>query len=216
MGYCVFEYQPEISIESVRESLVDLIRQCLESRGPITKAEFEVKIPKLHYGTYPTRAEKNMDSSLDALLWKYSELTGKYCGCPFWSDGARRRFEGKLLEYTNGRIPTSNDARHIAYYLKKKIHNEYQLVHEHVFPRAELRKRLLLDRDTLLAAGSLAETLERTAIGCIVLRSEDKQLKNDERDYNNPWLRYRGKLKLVENQDWPASQRELIVAAGLL
>jgi len=216
MGYCVFQYRTEINIETLRKSLVDLIRQCLESGGPITKAEFDEKITRLHYGTYPLRAGKNIDTSLDALIWKYSELTGKYCGCQFWSDGAKRLFEIKLLEYANGTTPTSNDAKYVACSLSKKINNEYQLVHEHVFPRAELRKRLRVDKDTLLATRCLAETIERTALGCIVLRSEDKLLKNNQSDYENPWRRYTGKIKLAENQNWSASQRELIITAGLL
>lgn len=216
MGYCVFQYQTEVNIENVRKSLGDLVRQCLESGEPLTKTKFDEKIPKLHYGSYPQRAGKDMNASLDALHWKYSELTGKYCGCQFWSEGAKRLFEGKLLEYANGRAPAPNDAGRVANFLSKKIHGEYQLVHEHVFPRAELRKRMLLDRDALLASGRLAETLERIAIGCIVLESEHKLLKNRECDYDNPWRRYTGKIRLVENQNWPASQRELIAAAGLL
>ena len=216
MSDCVFQYQAEISIENVRKSLVDMIRQCLESGGPITKAEFDRTIPELHYGTYPLRAGKNIDTSLDALLWKYSELTGKYCGCQFWSEGAKRLFEEKLSEHANGRKPTPDDARRVAAILSKKIRGEQQLVHEHVFPRAELRKRLLSDRDTLLASGLLAVTLERIAIGCIVLRSEDRLLKNRDRDYDNPWRRYTGRIKLAENKYWPIPHRELIAAAELL
>ena len=216
MDYCVFEYHAEISIEDARKSLVCMVHQCLELRRPISKEAFDNTIPKLHYGTYPQRSGEDSDASLDALHWKYSELTGQYCGCQFWSEGAKRLFEHKLLEYANARTPTSNDARYVAAHLAKKTHGGQQLVHEHVFPRAELRKRLALDRDNLLAAGCLAATLERVAMGCVVLQCEHKLLKRNDCDYDNPWRRYTGKIKLAENQNWPAFQRELIVAAGLL
>jgi hypothetical protein len=169
MSNWVFQYRTDIDIEDLRKLLVDVICQCLESRTPVTKAEFYRRIPRLLYGSYPLRGGKDINASLDALLWKYSELTGKYCGCQFWSDTAKRLFERKLLEHVNGRPPTSMDARHVTDCLSKKTHREYQLVHEHVFPRAELRTKLLLDREISFDSRHVAKTIERLAVGCVVL-----------------------------------------------
>jgi hypothetical protein len=216
MSYCVFQYETEVDIDDVRKSIVDMVLQCLETDKPITKPEFYVRIPRLLYGRYPLRAGNNVKASLDALLWKYSELTGKYCGCQYWSDGARCLFVSKILECTDGRTPTSDDTRKVTYALQKKTQADNQrIVHEHVFPRAELRK-LLLAGGVPLSSGCLLDTLERLAIGCVILRSEDRFLKNDDRDYDNPWLRYKGRVRLFDNPKWNAEQRKLIREAGLL
>lgn len=212
-----------INIEDLRKSLVDMICQCIESRTPVTKAEFDKRIPLLLYGSYNLRGRKNieatvgeLEASVGELIWKYSELTGKYCGCQFWSDGATRLFERKLLEHVNGRLQTSGDARHVADCLSKKIHGEYQLVHEHVFPRAELLK-LLLDRGTPLDSQYLAETIERLAVGCVVLKSEHNLVHRIKGDSINPWRRYTGKIKLFDNQkNWTPPHLDLIKNAELL
>jgi hypothetical protein len=216
MSNWAFQYRTEINIEDLRKSLVDVISQCLESRTPVSKAEFYKRIPLLLYGAYPPKGGKDINASLDALHWKYSELTGKYCGCQFWSDSAKRLFDRKLLEHVNGRPTASTDARHVADFLSKKIHNEYQLVHEHVFPRAELRRKLLLDREIPLDSRYLAETIERLAVGCVVLKSEHDLVNGTKGDSINPWRRYKGKIRLFENQNWPTSHLDLIKDAELL
>ena len=173
MNNWVFQYRTDIAnIEDLRKLLADVICQCLKSRTPVTQAEFYERIPLLLYGSYPPKGGMDINASLDALLWKYSELTGKYCGCQFWSDSAKRLFEMKLLEHLNGRLSTSKDARLVAACLSKKSQGGNQLVHEHVFPRAELRTKLLLDRETPLGSQYLVATIERLAVGCVVLGSE--------------------------------------------
>ena len=215
MNYCVFQYETDMNIEGARKSLVDLVFQCLDSDKPITKTEFYARIPKLLYGGYPARAEKSVKASLDALLWKYSELTGKYCGCQYWSVKAKSLFDRKLGESMSGTLPSREGIRHLANFLSKKIHREFQLVHEHVFPRAEL-VALLREPKASRTWDSVNELMERLAVACVVLQSEHGSLKKKDLDRNNPWLRYRGKIQLAENVHWLASQRELIVAAGLL
>ena len=158
----------------------------------------------------------NINASLDALLWKYSELTGKYCGCQFWSDGAKSLFERKLPEHLNGRPSTSRDARRVAACLSKKTQGGNQLVHEHVFPRAELRTKLLLDREIPNGSQYLAATIERLAVGCVVLGSEHDLVNRAKGDGINPWRRYKGKIKLFKNQNWPTSHMGLIRDAELV
>jgi len=194
-----------------------MIFQCLESRMPLHQDEFHKRIPKLHHGSYSGRAGRDLNASLGELIWKHSELTGKYCGCQFWSVSAKRLFDTKLLELVDGRPPTSTDASDVACFLSKKIHGEKQLVHEHVFPRAELRA--LLGREVRLDYQYVAETIERLAVGCVVLENEHKLVNRTKGDSINPWRRYGGKIKLFENENWPISHPshlELIKHAELL
>jgi benzodiazapine receptor len=178
------------------------------------KAEFNNKIPALYYGAYAPRAGKSVYASLDELHWKYSEVTGKYCGCQFWSERAKLLFESSLLEHVNGKTPTLKDAKGVAKFLSTKARKEFQLVHEHVFPRAELRK--LLDRESSLGSQLVAETVQRLAIGCVVLECEHRLVNKTKGDSINPWRRYTGKIRLCPNQNWSASHLELIKDAGLL
>jgi hypothetical protein len=214
MNNWTFQYHTEVDAEHLRKSLVYLTCQCLESRTPISKAEFYKTIPKLIYGRYPLKGGRDIKTSVDELLWKYSELTGKYCGCQFWSNRAKIAFESKLLEHASGKPPTSIDVKEVTNALSKKTRKEHQLVHEHVFPRAELRK--LLEREISLGSQRLAETLQRLAVGCVVLASEHTLVHRTKGDSINPWNRYTGSITLCENENWPAIQLELIKGAGLL
>jgi hypothetical protein len=215
MNDWAFSYHTEIDIENLRKSLVDLISQVLELQTPIMKTEFVKKIPKLVYGTYAPRAGNSVDASLDELHWKYSEVTGKYCGCQFWSERAKFLFESSLLEHANGKTPTLKDARDVAKSLSTKARKEYQLVHEHVFPRAELRK--LLDREISFGSQRVAETVQRLAVGCVVLESEHRLVRTTKGVSMNPWRRYAGKeIWLSANPNSSAFHLELIKDAGLL
>jgi hypothetical protein len=216
MSYCVFQYETEINIEDVRKSLVDMVFRCLESNKPITKAEFYARIPKLLCGSYPERAGKSVKASLDALLWKYSELTGKYCGCQYWSVKAKALFDEHLDRYLNGRFPTPGDARKIVRVLQKKSQDYNQrIVHEHVFPRAQL-VRLLMELKVPPAKESLDKLMRRLATGCVVLGSEDNLLDKYKGNCDNPWLRYKGLIKLAENKKWEPLHQDLIKKAELL
>ena len=221
MSYCVFQYHAKTDIETLRRSLLDLFREGIESQRPIAQSEFKKKIPQLHYGSYPVRAEKNVDASLDALHWKYSELTGKYCGCQYWSAEAKALFEKSLDGH--GRNPTPKEVREIIRCLQKKTRKEdpadlrkLRIEHEHVFPRADLRGKLLQDRDALLASGCLKAVIDRLATGCVVLKSEHDLVDKIPGDDSNPWLRYKGLIRLAENKNWDPLQQDLIEKAGLL
>ncbi len=92
-------------------------------------------------------------------------------------------------------------------------------MHEHVFPRKDLKNLLLgLDPKTLINSTWMAETVERLAVGCVVLKREHDSVngKKGESDSINPWRRYRGKIKLFENQNWPSSHLNLIRDAEVL
>lgn len=217
MGYCVFQYHTEISIENVRKSLVDLVRQCLESGEPITQTEFGKKIPRLHYGTYPPRAGKNIKASLYALIWKYSELTGKYCGCQYWSRNAKSVFEQELRKRVKGKSPSLDDAWDVAFSLANMNTDKNQrLVHEHVFPISHLIRLLLQCPRENRTYGWAKEMIESRAIGCVILEGEHCLLPKDIGNCTNPWLRYRGKIGLVDNVSWPPYQRKLIEEADLV
>ena len=214
MSNWAFQYCTDIDVEGLRESLIALICHCALSRMPVTKAEFYKRIPQLIYGSYALRAGRDVNASLDELHWKYSELTGKYCGCQFWSESAKRLFDTHM----NGSSPPLTDARELAEYARELAESlanrgrpkDSRLVHHHVFPPAKLIELVL---EPPLDSQDLSETIKRLAVGCVVLESE--RIRDKQCDSSNPWLRYTGKIKLVENQDWPAPHADLIKAAGL-
>jgi hypothetical protein len=216
MSYCVFQYETEINIEDVRKSLVDMVFRCLESNKPITKAEFYARIPKLLSGSYPERAGKSVRTSLDALLWKYTELTGKYCGCQYWSAKAKSLFDQELREkYCDS--PSMKDACLLANCLcKKGLLDDKRFEHEHVFPKKALIKLLRGLPESSISSDKIGELLDRLAVACVVLGSEHRSVNSVEENSDNPWLRYKGEIRLVPNLDWTSSQRVLIERAGLV
>jgi hypothetical protein len=115
-----------------------------------------------------------------------------------------------------GRTPTLHDAWQIADCLSKKgPKSDERLTHEHVFPRAQLIK-LLQELDCPSKFDFVETRIEKLAIGCVVLQSENELLDARKGDMFNPWLRYKGFIRLAENQKWPDFQRQLILAAGPL
>jgi hypothetical protein len=54
-------------------------------------------------------------------------------------------------------------------------------------------------------------------IGCIVLKSEHREVNNRRGNEENPWLRYKGSvIKLVPNPEWPGPHLKMIEDAGLV
>jgi hypothetical protein len=163
----------------------------------------------------------NRDSSLRALIWKHSELTGKYCGCQYWSVAAKSAFEKTLRERTNGKGLNLEDAWSVAESLKKTdVNPGLRLVHEHVFPITRLIKMLRNQSETL-SRDWVDRDIEMRAVGCVILASEDKVLSDQgartRGNEDNLWFRYKdARIRLVDNPEWPQLHRELIEGAELI
>jgi hypothetical protein len=207
----VFQHHADDDIEKVRRKIIEMTCSCIESRQPIS----EFPLP-LYCKSYNLRGLKDVRATLDELAWKRSELTGKFCGCPFWSVKAKSLFDQRIADHVKGGSPTLDDAWQLADLLSKQTAKiDEKLTHEHVFPRAHLLK--LLQEPDLLTTFDLVESLiERMALGCVVLQSEHILLNWREGNIDNPWLRYRGVIRLAENPKWSHFQRRMIVEAGLL
>jgi hypothetical protein len=130
--------------------------------------------------SYNLRRRKDVRATLDELVWKRSELTGKFCGCPFWSLKARSLFDRRSAEYMKGHTPTLDDAWQLADRLSKQTATiDQRFTHEHVFPRAHLIK--LLQELIFPISTILVETMmERLAVGCVILQSEHIYLNQEK------------------------------------
>ena len=153
----------------------------------------------LHYGRLNKRALAN------ELIWKWTEATGKYLGCQFWSLRAKELFD---LEVAKG-----GDPKEAVFMLSKgKRAKEAKLTHEHVYPIKDMT-RWLQDRREL-DQKEIRTHFEHLCIGCVVLEVEHDRTSGD---HTNPWLRYkRAGIALAPNPAWPRVQRALIEEAGLI
>jgi hypothetical protein len=220
MAYrCVFQHHA-VDIENATETINEMVLRCLSTNQAIIKADFDSKL-KLYYGYYNSRDGVSPQSSLRALIWKHSELTGKYCGCQYWSVGAKSAFEETLRERMNGKGPNLEDAWSVAKSLQKTDVNSYlRLVHEHVFPMSRLIETLRNQNETL-SRDWVDREIKLRAVGCVILASEDKVLSElgarTKGNEDNLWLRYKdARIRLVDNPDWPELHRELIKEAELI
>lgn len=127
------------------------------------------------------------------VTWEWSEIHGKYLGCPYWS---------KLA---------------LMWYASKKTLKE--LRHEHVVPKKVVIDMLF--KLSQLTAGSVKEICERLLIGVVLTKVEDEILNVefgssmppeffDEASpgFNDVWLRYRRhpEIEIVECEpgwNWP-------------
>jgi hypothetical protein len=115
--------------------------------------------------------ERHYREACSLLLWKHSEAHGKYSGCRYWSNGALR---------SPARAgPGKSDRRR---------HGGGAVRHEHLFPRAQLIRKLLGLGNP--SPAEVAEMLERLNIGVVVTVEEHKSLPPDG-DEADPWERYR-------------------------
>jgi hypothetical protein len=210
----VFQYHSngDCDIECLKNYLIKTLFQCLESKQPLNKLDFKLK---LRHGSFSPRGKKDFHATLRELIWKHSELTGKYCGCQYWSANAKSVFNEKLLEYVDGRIPTLKDAQDVtSHFSKQSTDKNERLVHEHVFPINHLLL-CLQDPNVVSSFEQVKTMIEQRAIGCVVLESEHSLLDAKNGNCDNPWLRYKGKIRLLENPSWPLAHRELIEKAEL-
>jgi hypothetical protein len=171
--------------------------------------------PELYMQLKPTYTALLYHGSLnrrelaDELIWKWTEATGKYVGCPYWSVRAKSLFDEVAATFKEKLSLT--EAVKLADRLSAKG-LESRIIHEHVYPRGDLRK--LLRRP----GANVRDLLERLGVSCVVLGSEDRAIaRGGIKCEENPWKRYTAtEVKLVDNPEWPKEQRDMITDAGLL
>jgi hypothetical protein len=165
----------------------------------------------LYYGKYTQYLR--IEKCLDELIWKRSELTGKYIGCPYWSIKARAFFDSELKISYPDRPVSLEEASNLAIKLSKKNLGDLRLEHEHVFPKKYLIPHLL-GLGSSVQRKEVDKEIERLAIACVVLHSEHPN--HNSADADNPWLRYaKAEIALVNNSDWTSPHDRLIVKSGL-
>jgi len=146
----------------------------------------------------------------DELAWKWSETTGKFIGCPFWSVGAKNLFDREVTKYHTRSL---QDAWTLAECLASNARNhDQQITHEHVFPKQHFCTILISEGTDNM--NELRDLFYGLSIGCVVLESEHRQMPN-KANRDNPWRRYEGIITLVENPAWPEKQKRLIAEAKL-
>lgn len=213
-----------VNAEKLREMIVADINRCIENEpyvhkhprledsrsnlGPdiYEKLKNQYKKPLLYHGAL------NLKNSLsDCLIWKWTEATGKYIGCAFWSVGAKLLFDESVASF--GTSPSLRDAVKIAIGLSQRSRPlDCRITHEHVYPKEALR-RLLPDLKE-----DIGGLFDRLCVSCVVLESEHKKIDRlGSPNEENPWKRYApAGIKLVDNPEWPPLQRKMIMEAGLL
>jgi hypothetical protein len=163
----------------------------------------------LHFGVFSLPGKRHVANE---LIWKWTEATGKYVGCQFWSLKAKELFDLEVKD-SGGWPVTAKLAKSLGKKLSMKSRpKDSRLTHEHVYPIKDM-KRWLRDQANPHRE-EIRNHFERQCIGCVLLESEhDRSVGNDE----NPWFRYKhAGIYLALNPAWPDTQRTLILEAGLL
>jgi hypothetical protein len=188
-----------------RETIVRYLREyMLNGEHPPIPA-LARKVPKISY--------RDGREPLGQVSWKWSELTGKYDGCQFWSVGA-----AQLVTSLAEQRPWLQLRGACKAAFKRDCQPD-SIQHEHVFPRVDwcLMMRSYVRSEQQLSTAELVDLLDRYCMGCVVTRSEHEQLTYRPSDRTNPWTRYsRTSIKLVENPAWSARHRAWIMEAGLM
>jgi hypothetical protein len=227
----VFQHTAE-NTEKLRETIIDDVLQCIknaEHHGahPLL-GDLRMDMGEEVYGQLKDKYDNKCDpllyyrsfslgglTLLDGLSWKWTEATGKYIGCQFWSNGAKALVDDERNRYGK-ELYLKEDAWKIAagFSQRDRLPKSSRITHEHVYPRKDF-KRLPFhapnqSRDTIRAL------FDRLCIGCVVLESEHPRKCLDPANPENPWLRYaHAGIKLADNPEWPLLQREMIEEAGL-
>jgi hypothetical protein len=179
--------------------------------GTVTAADLDAEVYAemrekyhriLHYGVFSLPGKRTLANE---LIWKWTEATGKYVGCQFWSIGAKSVFDQEVRS-AGGWPITVRLARTLERKLSTKSRpNAIKLTHEHVYPIKDIK--LLLASKNSPTREEIRELLERQCMSCVLLESEhDRSAGHDP----NPWLRYTnaGNIRLADNPAWPDSQRK--------
>jgi hypothetical protein len=171
----------------------------------------------LYYGSFNLRISSKRHLA-NELIWKWTEATGKYTGCQFWSKKAKALFDSQVL--SAGGWPIS---RKLANTIGEKLgakrradgenrSTNIRLTHEHVYPIKDMKTLIRgMNRPGLT---EIRELFDRQCVGCVVLESEHDRHCGDA---TNPWTRYAaGGVILADNPEWPVAQRDMLFKAGLL
>lgn len=216
---------PEVT-EKLRTAVVDDIRWTCESFPDIRKVTPADVAPDiyqalkrkygslLHFGSFNLTKSRTL---ADELVWKWTEATGKYVGCQFWSRNAKALFDAEVSLVGGWPIAPAL-ARKIERKLSEKSAHgvkrprSSRLTHEHVYPIKDMKQ--LLHGNTRRTVEEIRGLFEHYCVGCVVLASEHERFSGDEA---NPWIRYaKARIKLAGNPAWSNMQRQMIVEAGLL
>jgi hypothetical protein len=223
----VFDHDAEPGITQELRSAVaaDLhwLRNSYSEFGRVTAAQLDPLVIRqfrrkyrqlLHFGVFSLPGKRALSNE---LIWKWTEATGKYTGCQFWSVRAKSLFDREVQ--SAGGWPIT---RRLAKTLEQKLSaksaggksklTDARLTHEHVYPIKDMK--LLLGGKAGETPEGIRSLLDLHCVSCVVLESEHDRLSGHD---HNPWLRYKDAgIRLVENPTWLDCQRSLILQAGLL
>jgi hypothetical protein len=223
----VFDHDADPNtVEALRSAVVQDICWLVNSYSnfsKVTVAELEPEVykqlrekfpPLLHFGSFGLPVGRYLANE---LIWKWTEATGKYTGCQFWSASAKVLFDQEVQSSGGWRITSK-----IAKVIEKKLSartgdgkprsSDAKLTHEHVYPIKDL-KILLRGKDGSTPK-SVRQLFDSHCVSCVILESEHDRLSGQD---HNPWLRYKNaRIRLVDNPAWSERQRNLILQAGLL
>jgi hypothetical protein len=223
----VFDHDAEPgNVQELRSAVADdlhWLRNSFSKFGKVTAAELDPLAFRqlreryrllLHFGVFSLPGKRALANE---LIWKWTEATGKYTGCQFWSVRAKSLFD-REVQSAGGWPITARLAKTLEKKLSTKSVDgkpklsDAKLTHEHVYPIKDV-KLLLSGKDGETPEG-IRNLLDLLCVSCVVLESEHDRLSGHER---NPWLRYKNAgIRLVENPAWPDRQRSLILQAGIL
>ncbi len=179
----VFDHHVDaVRLQKIREQIVALANLCLHESGydiDDKAEELGDKLRSFNEILYYGRLNPSFRIA-DELIWKWSEATGKYVGCPYWSAKARKLFDKELAEqpHTDRRL-RMKDAWRVEKILQCSQRDPTQsIAHEHVYPRKLLKDDLKSPSKTNTAF-DLKRLFSRLAVGCVVLRSEHNDLARD-------------------------------------
>jgi hypothetical protein len=171
--------------------------------------------PLLYYGSFNLTKTRKLGYE---LTWKWTEATGKFVGCPYWSVEAKALFESEMRSQY-GVNSTFADARRLAGILQSGK-GQRGINHEHVFPISDVLQILGNPSqypEFTSDLSALRHFFEHCVVGCVVLEGEHRQVHGRLGTPDNPWLRYqRSSIKLVSNPAWRDLDSKLIADAGLL
>ncbi len=154
--------------DDFRQSVINLAVEFLLYRQQVRRSSF-----------YNNACEKILSEQFSILLWKYTEASGKYVGCPYWSVKAKESFEDTSNGATSSMPPSK------------------KLRHEHLVPRKILTDMFFSLDD--ISPESVLYIFQKYCIGVVITAEEDvllnkaglKQKMPEARWLDDPWTRYK-------------------------
>jgi hypothetical protein len=101
----------------------------------------------LYFGTFNVTKSRPLANE---LIWKWTEATGKYVGCQFWSKSAKELFDGEVVGWPISQKRAGSIERQLSTRSAngKNRPPHTKLTHEHVYPIKDM-KNLLRQEDRL-------------------------------------------------------------------